>query len=97
MNASKNNTYIINSYKIKNRSDMRKVLSKIRSEVLIDGDMAIHHRSISSMVNEWRVHNILYSLNIFRSEVMSVDLNINQSWYIKALYAIVSPFYFHFS
>lgn len=59
--------------------------------------MAIHRRSISSMIKEWRVHNLLYSLNIQRDRTGSVDLNTGQSWYVRAVYSILSPFYLHFS
>ena len=59
--------------------------------------MAIHRRSVSSMIKEWRVHNLLYSLNIQRDRTGSVDLNTGQPWYVRAAYSILSSFYLHFS
>lgn len=75
---------------------MKKILYRIKDKVKEDKTLAIHNRSVSSMVNEWRVHNLIYSLGIFKDRTKSVDLNIGQPWYIKALYTILSPFYFHF-
>lgn len=95
------NTCILDSYKVKSISDMRGVLKEIRNKAWvedgIDGQpQAIHFRTLFSMVNEWRVHNLLYSLGILRDRVGSVDLNTNQPWYVKLLYTILSPCYFHF-
>lgn len=99
--VDKVNTCILDSYKVKSISDMRGVLKEIRNEVWAVDDInrypqAIHYRTLFSMVNEWRVHNLLYSLGILRDRVGSVDLNTNQPWYIKLLYTVLSPFYFHF-
>ena len=91
---STNNTSITDSYRIRGINDMVNVLKKIRNTC--DDSYAIHKRSIFGMVNEWRVHNLLYSLGILRDRVGSVDLNTNQPWYVKLLYTILSPFYFHF-
>lgn len=90
-------TTIIDSYLVTGRKDMKEVLRVIRTDVEDDKALAIHKRSLSSMIKEWRVHNLLYSLGIKRDRTKSVDLNINQPWYVKAAYAILSPLYFHFS
>lgn len=95
VSISKDNTSILDSYKVKNIRDMKGILNKIRSEA--DESMAVNNRSNFSMINEWRVHNLLYSFNIQRARTKSVDLNTGQSWYIKAMYTILSPFYLHFS
>lgn len=49
------------------------------------------------MVNEWSVHNLLYSLGIQKDRTKDVDLNINQHWYIKVGYFLLSPIYFIFN
>lgn len=90
-------TTIIDSYLVTSRKDMKEVLRVIKTDVEDDKALAIHKRSLSSMIEEWRVHNLLYSLGIERDRTKSVDLNINQPWYVKAAYAILSPLYFHFS
>jgi hypothetical protein len=94
---SEYNTNIEDSYRFKNISSMRDILRVIRAESLNDStERAISKRSLFSMVNEWRVHNLLYALGIKRDRVKSVDLNIGQPWYIKAVYTLLSPFYLHF-
>ena len=49
-----------------------------------------------SLLNEWRTHNLLYSLGVQKERTASVDLESNQSWYMTVAYAILSPFYLHF-
>lgn len=92
--ASEYNTTIFGSHQVKSRTDMKSVINYIRDNV--SNVCSIHKRSISSMIHEWRVHNLLYSLGILRDRVKDVDLNIGQPWYIKTLYFILSPLYLHF-
>ena len=87
-----NNTSITNSYRIRRIDDMVNVLKKIRNTC--DNSYAIHKRSIFGMVNEWRVHNLLYFLHIKRRKTGTVDLNINQSIWAKIAYTLLSVFYF---
>ena len=89
---STDNTSIIDSYRIKRINDMVNVLKKIRNTC--DNSYAIHKRSIFGMVNEWRVHNLLYFLHIKRRRTGTVDLNINQSIWTKIAYTLLSVFYF---
>lgn len=95
VHISEDNTTIFDSYQVKSPLDMESIIYYIKREA--SDDMAINKRNISSMIYEWRTHNLLYSLGILRDRVKSVDLNTGQPWYIKALYAIISPFYFNFS
>ena len=94
VHLSKDNTTILDSYKVSSPKDMKSIIYHIREQVT--DDVAINIRSVSSMVHEWRVHNLLYTLGIMRGRTGSVDLNTSQPLYIKALYTILSPFYFHF-
>ena len=94
VNISKEDTCILDSYKVRNIKDMSDIIYGIRSHAT--KDMAVFSRSISSMIAEWRVHNLLYELNIQRDRTKDVNLNSNQPWYIKAIYYIISPFYLHF-
>lgn len=89
---SANNTSITDSYRIRRIDDMVNVLKKIRNTC--DNSYAIHKRSIFGMVNEWRVHNLLYFLHIKRRRTGTVDLNINQSILAKIAYTLLSVFYF---
>lgn len=95
VHISEDNTTIFDSYKVKSPWDMESIIYYIKGEA--SDDMAINKRNISSMIYEWRTHNLLYSLGILRDRVKDVDLNTNQPWYVKALYFVLSPFYLHFS
>lgn len=94
VHISEDCTTIYDSYQIKSPRDMESTIYYIKKEA--SEEMAINKRNISSMIYEWRTHNLLYALGIMRGRTGSVDLNTGQPWYIKALYAIISPFYFHF-
>lgn len=94
VHLSEDNTTIIDSYQIKDIIDMGAILSLIKDEA--SDEMAINKRNIFSMIYEWRTHNLLYALGIAKNRTGSVDLNTGQPWYIKVLYAIISPFYLHF-
>ena len=71
------------------------ILYTVRGEVS-DKKAAIHKRGIWSMTHEWRAHNLLYSLGIKRDRTKDVDLDVNQPWYIKVAYSVLSIFYPHF-
>lgn len=90
--ADKYNTHIENSYRVKSKDDMSKILKAIRNRCV--GDYAIHKRTIKSMINEWRSHNLLYNIGIYKDRTASVDLDINSKWYISMAYSILSFLYF---
>lgn len=91
INIEKDNTCIIDSYQIRTSKDMEAILYLIRYEAPLD--YAINLRNIKDMVREWRSHNLLYSLGILKDRTSSVDLNIEQPWYITMCYYILSFFY----
>lgn len=92
INLAENNTTIINSYKIKKIKDMKAILNKARA---LCGDFyAIKKRSIFGMITEWRAHNLLFALKIQRDRTRSVDLELNQSWWKKVGYFVLSILYF---
>lgn len=93
--SSRNNTCIYDSYKVKDIDSMQDLLYAVRGEVS-DKKAAIYKRGIWSMIHEWRAHNLLYSLGIKRDRTKDVDLNVNQPWYIKVAYSVLSIFYPHF-
>jgi hypothetical protein len=45
------------------------------------------------MIIEWRAHNMLYALHIKRNRTRTVDLDINEPWYRKVGYLILSTLY----
>lgn len=89
---STTNTRIQDSYRISSKSDMKAILEELR-ERSCSTDMAINLLSINEMVREWRAHNLLYDLHLFRSHTKDVDLNIGNPWCLKVLYAVVSLLY----
>ena len=90
---SEDNTHIDNSYIIKHSKEMKDFLIKLR-ELIPDKNYAIHKRSINSMLQEWKAHNILYALGISVDRTKDVDLDIYETWYRKTAYFILSLFYF---
>lgn len=53
----------------------------------------LYTRSIKSLVEEWRAHNLLYKLGLFKSHTKDVDLN-NESKVRLFIYKILSKLYF---
>lgn len=88
---SPNNTCIRDSYLVKSRKDMKNILNQIRLPNF--SDYACDKRSIKSMIREWRGHNLLYSLGLWKARTKDVDLNYPQGWYEKVGYFILSIFY----
>jgi hypothetical protein len=90
---SADNLHIEKSYEIRPRKVMNEQLDLVRAE----NDPYIpvlQQRTNKSMIREWRAHNLLWDLHLFRSHTCDVDLNIPQPWYISVLYFILSIFYF---
>ena len=85
---------IANSYRITSKTDMKLFVEHLR--VRFSESKVFSKRTTKSLINEWRVHNLLYSLGISKERTQSVDLNQSQSTMCKILYTILSPFYFHF-
>ena len=84
-----NNIHIEDSYTVTNPVDMKNVLNdtvEFLNTNHITMDTPFNHRSICSMLNEWKTHNNLYKLNIKPERVKSVDLNYPQAWYMPILY-----------
>jgi len=50
------------------------------------------HRTSKDMLNEWRVHNQLYKLNIKKEHTKSVDFEYKQNIFMKFLYWLISRF-----
>lgn len=86
---STSNIHIEDSYTVTNPVDMKNVLNHT-IEFLNDNhiimDTPFNHRSICSMLSEWKIHNNLYKLNYERDRTKSIDLNHPQSWYMSVLY-----------
>lgn len=91
--VTQDNIYIEDSYKVTHIKDMKAFLSKISSTTEITCNV-FNTVSCNSLIREWRAHNLLYSLHLFRSHTKDVDLNKNK-WYTNILYCVLSCLYPH--
>lgn len=80
---------VINSYKTRSEEDMFRYIISNR----INWDL---NRKWQSLLNEWKAHNILFQLGLFKSHTRSVDFENNPKWYFTLGYWILSRFYFIF-
>jgi len=86
---STSNIHIEDSYTVTNPVDMKNVLNhtiEFLNDNHITMDTPFNHRSICSMLSEWKTHNNLYKLNYERDRTKSVDLNYPQKWYMSIVY-----------
>lgn len=90
---SSDNTRIIDSYQIKTNQDMTEFLFLIRKNTELK-DYACCKRSIISMIREWRGHNLLFALKIFKKHTRDVDFEYPQKWYFKIGYYFLSMLYY---
>ena len=67
------NIKIVSSYKIKNKDEMLQILNMIKD--YCENKKTNWDRSITSMQNEWLVHNVCSEMFIKRSSTNDVDLN----------------------
>lgn len=81
------NCRIVNSHLIRSKE----IMTDFCEHVLPDHFKKA--RSIASYVVEWRAHNLLYDLHLFRSHTQDTDLNINEKKIARFFYAILSLFY----
>lgn len=87
IDVTKNNIHIPDSYKVRNVNTMRVVLH--REEALHPDCEVFLHRNKESLVREWRAHNRLYRLGIFKNRTKDVDLEWPQTWWMKVGYFIL--------
>lgn len=91
-NVGETNTTIYDSYKMHSIEEMKFILNHIKEQF---PNSSINKRSNFSLINEWRTHNLLHGLGVYKSRTKDVDLNINQSIIFKVGYFIGSLFYLH--
>lgn len=88
---SNSNIHIFDSYKIKRKQDMERILSIIQCASFNRG--IFYTRRMNSWVREWKAHNVLYKLGIKKERAKGVNLNENESILRKFGYFILSLFY----
>ena len=86
------NTRIVDSCEVKSKEEIMDYLTQLRENA--SPEMAINQRSMESLVDEWRAHNLFYGLHVFRCRTHDVDLERHQSWWREAFCCVVSFFYF---
>ena len=70
------NTRIVDSCKVRSKEEIMDYLTQLRENA--SPEMAINQRSMESLVDEWRAHNLFYGLHVFRSRTHDVDLDFRQ-------------------
>jgi hypothetical protein len=86
------NTHINDSYLVRSKEAMRSFLLSLREQS--HPDMAVAVRSMTSLICEWRSHNLFYYLHVFRSRTKDVDLERHQTWWREVFCRVVCFFYF---
>lgn len=82
---TRDNIHLIDSWKVPKRRFVRE-LARIR---YIHPECEVWRRSERSLEREWAVHNLLYSLGLFRSRTKDCDLDWPQKWPIRAAYDVI--------
>ena len=81
---SKDNTHVVDSYKVKdiNLEVMEIIRERNRRKLPVT-------RTFDSYVREWKGHNNLYNIGLFRSHTASVDLNEDNSIIEELIWLII--------
>lgn len=85
--VSNNDCKIIDSYKITNKEVMLYFINRLREE-----HKEFQVRTSLSYYREWKAHNILYKLGLFKSHTKDTDLNIDEKLSRRICYFIISLF-----
>lgn len=92
MYITKYNVHIDSSHLI-HKKDMYQFVAKVKYWAGIQGS-EVANRSLTSLLFEWYVHNLLYNLHIKRDRTGSVDFNYPLSIKEKIFYYILGPIAF---
>ena len=84
---SKDNTHVINSYMLTSRNGIKKEVEWIIQARNIRKYPVT--RSVNSYVREWRGHNRLYKLGLFKNRTKDTDLEENQNIILKIVWFIL--------
>ncbi len=78
------NIRIVDSYKIKKKQDMIEILMNFKSQTNFKSK-----RTIKSWIKEWKSHNLMYKLNLFKNHTKDCDLEENEKLYRRIIYWII--------
>ena len=87
---NKQNIHIEDSYRVKSKRDMQRILSIVEYASYNRG--IFYARSQSSWIREWKAHNFLYKINYKREQVKNVDLNESEPLSKRIGYFFLSLF-----
>ena len=79
------NLHIVDGYKINKLTDMETYLLQHKDELSSS-------RSLKSYLIEWRAHNVLYYLGLFRSHTKDTDLDDHESMFRRFIYWLIWVF-----
>ena len=82
------NIHIIDSFRVKRKRDMEKLLSQVEYASFNRG--IFYSRNLKSWIQEWKAHNVLYNLGIIKKK--NTNLNEKISTFNKVKYFILSLF-----
>lgn len=82
----KDNIKIIDSYKISDKKEMKKILKSIFEK---DPYKETRIRKLSDSLLEWRTHNILYNFHLFRTHTTDCDLEEKEQLHRMFAYKIL--------
>lgn len=83
---------ILGSYKVKTNLEMDYIIATLRVKY---PSCEVLKRSNDSLINEWRTHNLLYSLGLFKNHVKDLDLVV-VPWWANVMYLFLSSLYLHY-
>lgn len=81
---------IRNSYLVREEAQMLKGIDRLIDQ-WPESDVWI--RSNASLLREWKAHNLLYDLHLFREHTKDVDFEYPQKWYTRVAWFVLSQFY----
>lgn len=90
--VSDKSVHILDSYKVKTISEMDYIIATLRVKY---PSCEVLKRSNNSLINEWRTHNLLYALGLFKNHVKDLDLTVIP-WWADVMYLLLSPLYLHY-
>ena len=81
INYDEKNIRIVNSFKINKIKDMILILRIFQIRTGYKSK-----RSLRSWIKEWKAHNRLYKLGLFKSHTKDCDLEENEKWWRLLVY-----------
>lgn len=84
---TRTNCHIVDGYLYSSRKLMEEFCLKVLPNDFFKA------RSLKSYVAEWRAHNLLYDLHLFRSHTQDTDLSTKENKFARFCYSILTLFY----